>query len=73
MSISKEVERIQESRNLLFTHTYKTNADHIRSMPDEELGLFLGEWADRHLFWMCDGTGEALYWLKQPYKEESNG
>ena len=48
-----------------------TNADHIRSMTDEELGLFLGEWAERHLCCMCDGTGETLHWLKQPYKEDA--
>ena len=48
-----------------------TNADHIRSMTDEELGVFLGEWADNHLFWMCDGTGEVLDWLKRPYKEDA--
>lgn len=46
-----------------------TNADHIRSMTDEELGQFLGEWAEKHRFWMCDGTGECLGWLKGPYKE----
>lgn len=42
----------------------KTNADHIREMSDEELGLFLGEWAEKHLCWMCDGTGEVLAWLQ---------
>lgn len=45
-----------------------TNADHIREMTDEELGLFLGEWAERHLAWMCDGTGEALAWLEEAWE-----
>lgn len=56
----------------------KTNADHIRSMTDEELAEWYGEG-------MCGGqtvdacrkkfhgncSACALDWLKQPYKEEA--
>lgn len=51
------------------SHETPSNADHIRSMTDEELGMFLGEWAERPLAWKCDGTGECLAWLQQPYKD----
>lgn len=53
----------------------KTNADHIRSMTDEELAEFL-RWdicskvrGDNR---MCNGWCEECVtdWLKQPYKEE---
>lgn len=40
-----------------------TNADCIRSMPDEELADFLVELAD-------DGNLLIREWLKQPYKED---
>lgn len=40
-----------------------TNADYIRSMPDEELAEFLVELAD-------DGNLLIREWLKQPYKED---
>ena len=43
-----------------------TNADRIRSMSDEELGEFLGEWAERSLAWKRDGLGECLAWLQEP-------
>lgn len=43
-----------------------TNADRIRAMSDEELGIFLGEWAEKPLAWKQDGTGECLAWLRQP-------
>lgn len=39
-----------------------TNADHIRSMTDEELAEFLHDATLPHAYWMD--------WLKQPYKEE---
>lgn len=39
-----------------------TNADHIRSMSDEELADFLVELAD-------DGNLLIREWIKQPYKE----
>lgn len=39
-----------------------TNADHIRSMTDEELADFLVELAD-------DGNLLIREWLKQPYEE----
>jgi hypothetical protein len=55
----------------------KTNADHIRSMTDEELA----EWFDNGL---CESRSVAecrtykggcaacaLNWLKQPYKEDT--
>ena len=48
----------------------KTNADRIRAMTDEELGIFLGEWAENPLSWKQDGTGECLRWLQEPPKEE---
>lgn len=50
---------------------HKTNADHIRSMTDEQLGEFLGDWASESKAWKCDGLGECLAWLKQPHKEET--
>ena len=62
----------------------KTNADHIRSMTDDELAVFLecfggchycpeyetAPW-DEHGILDCDGDCEQhlLDWLKQPYKE----
>ena len=53
----------------------KTNADHIRSMTDEELARFLAEAVNgcmRHTE-VCevDDTcnGCFMEWLKQPYKE----
>ena len=46
-----------------------TNADRIRAMSDEELAEFLGNWAQRHLVWMCDSQGECLAWLQEPAKE----
>ena len=39
-----------------------TNADHIRSMTDEELADFLVDLAD-------DGNLLIREWLKEPYKE----
>ena len=48
---------------------YTTNADRIRAMSDEELAEFLGDWAQRHRAWMCDGQGEFLAWLQEPAKD----
>ena len=48
----------------------QTNADRIRAMSDEELGIFLGEWAEKPWTWKRDGEGECLAWLKQPAEEE---
>lgn len=48
----------------------QTNADRIRAMSDEELGIFLAEWAEKPWAWKRDGEGECLRWLKEPYKEE---
>lgn len=47
----------------------QTNADRIRAMSDEELGIFLGEWAEKPWTWKRDGEGECLAWLKQPAEE----
>jgi hypothetical protein len=62
----------------------KTNADHIRSMTDEELAKFLLEIMSNSV---CFGEGMFPYhpcpqeqdcekcglgWLKQPYKEAPN-
>lgn len=57
-----------------------TNADHIRSMSDEELANWL-DWEYGRVKW-CDSdrigaddcsdidcTGCIAYWLKMPYKE----
>lgn len=58
----------------------KTNADHIRSMTDEELADFIIRGTEYDQFFVdkafsgsCDGWlehGEFLRWLKQPYEEE---
>ena len=51
-----------------------TNADHIRSMSDEELARFLAEVENRRsaagggAIWK--GAAHAKEWLKQPYKVE---
>ena len=42
-----------------------TNADHIRSLTDEELAAFI----DEVNYGGCSGYDHALDWLKQPYKE----
>ena len=53
----------------------KTNADHIRSMTDEELAeLLLNGNSSKVCPNGCDGCdgdcdGKMLNWLKQPYKE----
>lgn len=47
----------------------KTNADHIRSMTDEELAEFL-----RNFFWGRKQNVRLFAlkeWLKQPYREEN--
>jgi hypothetical protein len=59
-----------------------TNADHIRSMTDEELAKFSAYQMSRRdcwgctWFWPCDYEKETctkffLDWLKQPYKEDT--
>lgn len=47
----------------------QTNADRIRAMSDEELGLFLGEWWYAETCWRGDGAGEVLAWLQEPAEE----
>lgn len=44
-----------------------TRADFIRSMSDEQLGKFLGEWASDSPVWRRDGTGEVMAWLRDPF------
>lgn len=44
-----------------------TRADYIRSMSDEQLGEFLGEWANDPPAWRRDGAGEVLSWLKDSF------
>ena len=57
------------------TTSTKTNADHIRSMTDEELAKLLLDPVDEKVCPNgcdgCDGDcdGKMLNWLKQPYKE----
>ena len=59
-----------------FMPDYKTNADHIRSMTDEELAELLLDGVDDTVCssgcCVCDGDcrGRMVNWLKQPYKEE---
>ena len=47
----------------------RTNADRIRAMSDEELGIFLAEWAEKPWAWKQDGEGECLAWLQEPVKD----
>lgn len=54
-----------------------TNADHIRSMTDDELAELLSKpWCENHRFpeeceqFDTDCEACVLDWLKQPYKEE---
>lgn len=55
----------------------KTNADHIRSMTDEDLGSVLfGALSANICPNGCDGCDgdcdkHTLDWLKQPYKEDT--
>ena len=61
----------------------KTNADHIRSMTDEELAGFLSPsfscyGCPARLFCEKDEAGTdcnelVANWLKQPYKEDTHG
>ena len=46
-----------------------TNAQKIRSMPDEELADFLNQWGTSTRAWQKD-HGETLYWLQQTAGEE---
>lgn len=46
-----------------------TNADHIRSMADEELADFLNQWWTSTRAWQKD-PGETLYWLQQQAGKE---
>lgn len=56
-----------------------TNADHIRSMTDEELAKWLEQWCNNgEMCYSCpldacpsDTKLSFLDWLKQPYKEVS--
>ena len=60
------------------TMTPATNADHIRSMTDEELERFLTQSVlqqcpcpTRDCEALCNDC--ILNWLKQPYKEDNDG
>ena len=67
------------------TNVVKTNADHIRSMTDEELGRFCIALTDDGWPYACKNKPECdpvpkdpsdcnecfMNWLKQPYKEET--
>lgn len=58
-----------------------TNADHIRSMTDEELADFMSAFCEMSddckkcpLFGGCPESDQACWWeewLKQPYKEDA--
>lgn len=72
---SKECFELEEQKPM-------TNADHIRSMSDEELGEFLekAEWIC-HYNTFCEtclkhgADGNCIHmteWLKQPYKENTD-
>ena len=56
------------------SHETPSNADHIRSMSDEDLARFLAEVENRRsaagggAIWK--GAAHALEWLRQPVKEE---
>ena len=74
----------EDCRGIGFVRVPMTNADHIRSMSDEELAKFLLEIMSNSV---CFGEGMFPYhpcpqeqdcekcglgWLKQPYKEAPN-
>lgn len=67
--------REQDATDISVGH--KTNADHIRSMTDEELAAWFDHaFCDSRSLGFCqvfDGNCEAcaLSWLKQPYKEDT--
>ena len=71
---TKELDPCVGEKCKLFRPDCKTNADHIRSMSDEELARFLAEVENRRsaagggAVW--NGAAHAKEWLKQPYKEE---
>lgn len=48
---------------------HKTNADHIRSMSDEELKVYLCYISDCAMcLWQSSSGCKLEYWLKQPYE-----
>jgi hypothetical protein len=63
----RDIEEILEQNNFNLdvpvTDVGKTNADHIRSMTDEELAEKLCSQRLTKDMW--------LYWLKRPYKEDT--
>lgn len=66
--------QVQRSRVKCADYNKKlpTNADHIRSMTDEELKLFLCSMAGCSHCNFASAAGCTLEdWLKQPYKEET--
>lgn len=75
--------------SLTIVQETKTNADHIRSMSDEELATLIYNWIDDKF---CNNSSECAAlletgngipeercmgclrkWLKQPYKENNDG
>ena len=48
-----------------------TNAQKIRSMPDEELADFLNQWGTSTRAWQKD-PGETLHWLQMPAEEDDH-
>ncbi len=64
--------------DLGWEYTPKTNADHIRSMTDEELARMLWKTGRNYRVLRCDPvvdfkeqTAALIEWLKQPYKEDT--
>ena len=63
-----------------FTEYKMTNADHIRSMSDEELASMLKDYKDcsknciisngKHCYQICEEESVLLKWLQQPAKED---
>lgn len=82
--MQKVAERYERATGKKFNQ--KTNADHIRSMSDEELAVLFGAMCavaechspDGHVCPFIedcpiDALGDKLWpnWLKQPYKEDA--
>lgn len=55
------------------SHETPSNGDRIRAMSDEEMGKFLGEWAEKPWAWKRDGEGECLAWLQEPAEKPKEG
>ena len=71
-------EAVEVAFAAMMKQAVKTNANHIRSMSDEELTGFLTQAILQHCPCptkdcepLCNNC--ILNWLKQPYKEDGNG